>query len=392
MTSYQRLRLLLTSALDPNQKLVGIALSDHMSDTRGYALCGVARLARLTSLSERTVQRVLNQGDGVWLKRDIKPGAKQYPTYILWSKLPKQEETGDSGSPVQDSHPCQAGTGDEEAQVTGGPATGDSLSEEGCQPVRLGVTGCHPKPTIKPTSEANERSQPAPPPPQEEPEPDWEAIQAKILGSLDEARDAEIDGYFTSPIEPPPAPIPTRIMPRALPPASPSLAESLARIKQAVEANPAPRQEPTPQRQAPVVEEDLGPSPVAGMDLPTLLGSGAASQRLLRALVAGGISTAEALERVTFDDLKFMPGVSTTGANAIREALGKHGAGLAMDKGRLLLLSRLAVDHPKPWPPEVTRADKVALKAARVRWRTLAEADDFKITDIYRAIEAGRRV
>ena len=390
MTSYQRLRLLLTSALDPNQKLVAIALSDHMSDTRGYALCGVARLALLTSLSERTVQRVLNQGDGVWLKRDIKPGAKQYPTYILWSKLPKQDETGDSRSPVQDSHQCQTGTGDEEAQVTSGPATGDSLSKEGCQPVRLGVTACHPKPTIKPTSEANERSQPGPSPPQAEAEPDWEAIAAATL----KARDAEIDSYFATPVEPPPPPraaIPARIMPRTLPPASPSLAESLARIKQAVEANPAPRQEPAPQRQAPVVEEDLGPSPVAGMDLPTLLGSGAASQRLLRALVAGGLTTAEALERVTFDDLKFMPGVSTTGANAIREALGKHGAGLAMDKGRLLLLSRLAADHPKPWPPEVTRADKVALKAARVRWRTLAEADDFKINDVYRAIEAGRR-
>ena len=240
-----------------------------------------------------------------------------------------------------------------------------------------------------------EEEEEVPPPPQPEAEPDWEAIQAKILGSLDEARDAEIDGYFTSPIEPPPPPrpaIPARIQPRALPPASPSLAESLARIKQAVEANPAPRQEPIPQRQAPVVEEDLGPSPVAGMDLPTLLGSGAASQRLLRALVAGGLTTAEALERVTFDDLKFMPGVATTGANAIREALGKHGAGLAMDKGRLLLLSRLAADHPKPWPPEVTRADKVALRAGRVRWRTLAEADDFKINDVYRAIEAGRRV
>jgi len=238
--------------------------------------------------------------------------------------------------------------------------------------------------------EEKKRETPAPPP-SPAAEPDWEAIEAAIV----KARDAEIDGYFTSPIEPPlppRPPIPARIQPRTLPPASPSLQESLAKIREAVEANPNPRQEPTPQRQAPAVEEDLGPSPVAGMDLPTLLGSGAASQRLLRALVAGGLTTAEALERVTFDDLKFMPQVGTTGANAIREALGKHGAGLAMDKGRLLLLSRLAVDHPKPWPPEVTRADKVALKAARVRWRALAEADDFKITDIYRAIEAGRRV
>ena len=239
--------------------------------------------------------------------------------------------------------------------------------------------------------EVEEKEREIPPAsPQPEAEPDWEAIAAATL----KARDAEIDSYFATPVEPPPPPraaIPARIMPRTLPPASPSLAESLARIKQAVEANPAPRQEPAPQRQAPVVEEDLGPSPVAGMDLPTLLGSGAASQRLLRALVAGGLTTAEALERVTFDDLKFMPGVATTGANAIREALGKHGAGLAMDKGRLLLLSRLAADHPKPWPPEVTRTDKVALKAARVRWRTLAEADDFKINDVYRAIEAGRR-
>ena len=140
------------------------------------------------------------------------------------------------------------------------------------------------------------------------------------------------------------------------------------------------------------VEEEIGPSPVAGMDLPTLLGSGAASQRLLRALVAGGLATAEALERVTFDDLKFMQGVGTAGANTIREALGKHGAGLALDKGRLILLSRLAATHPRPYPPDVTRADRVALKAARVRWRELAGADDFRLGDIYRAIEAGRRV
>ena len=128
MTSYQRLRLLLNSSLDANQKLVAIALSDHMSDTRGYALCGVARLALLTSLSERTVQRVLMQGDGKWLRRDIKPGAKQYPTFILWSNLPKQEVTGDSESPVPDSHPCQPDTPDTESPVTDSHGRGDSLS------------------------------------------------------------------------------------------------------------------------------------------------------------------------------------------------------------------------------------------------------------------------
>ena len=160
MTSYQRLRLLLNSSLDANQKLVAIALSDHMSDTRGYALCGVARLALLTSLSERTVQRVLMQGDGKWLRRDIKPGAKQYPTFILWSNLPKQEETGDSESPVPDSHPCQHDTPDTESPVTASQGRGDSLTPEGCQPVTGGVTACHPKPTIKPTREANQGSQP----------------------------------------------------------------------------------------------------------------------------------------------------------------------------------------------------------------------------------------
>lgn len=170
MTSYQRLRLLLNSSLDANQKLVAIALSDHMSDTRGYALCGVARLALLTSLSERTVQRVLNQGDGDWLKRDMKPGAKQYPTYILWSKLPNKQATGDSASHVPDGHMCQPDACDGEAQVTDETATGDNLSADGCQTGHSQVTGCHPKPTTKPTREANQGSQPeymspaAPPP------------------------------------------------------------------------------------------------------------------------------------------------------------------------------------------------------------------------------------
>ena len=196
MTSYQRLRLILTSALDANQKLVAIALSDHMSDTRGYALCGVARLALLTSLSERTVQRVLNQGDGDWLKRDMKPGAKQYPTYILWSKLPNKQATGDNASHVPDGHMCQPDACDGEAQVTGETATGDNLSADGCQTGHSQVTACHPKPTTKPTREADQGSQPEQATPQEEPtqpEADWDAIEAQIRSHL-AARDVvELD-------------------------------------------------------------------------------------------------------------------------------------------------------------------------------------------------------
>ena len=367
--------------LSQTQKGILVALLTF-ADADGWAWPAVATLATYASVKERSAQSAIADLVAAGLLLRVERPGSTCRFRILLDRLP---ERGVRPAPPQQMHP--------RSKDTPAPDAGEGCTKytPGVHDVRGRGAADAPEGSIEGSSEGSKEETSA----LVQPEPDWEAIQAKILGSLDEARDAEIDSYFTSPIEPSPPPrpaVPARIMPRTLPPASPSLAESLARIKQAVDANPAPRQEPAPQRQAPVVEEDLGPSPVAGMDLPTLLGSGAASQRLLRALVAGGLTTAEALERVTFDDLKFMPGVATTGANAIREALGKHGAGLAMDKGRLLLLSRLAADHPKPWPPEVTRADKLALRAGRVRWRALAEADDFKITDIYRAIEAGRRV
>ena len=374
MTSYQRLRLLLTSALDPNQKLVAIALSDHMSDTRGYALCGVARLALLTSLSERTVQRVLNQGDGVWLKRDIKPGAKQYPTYILWSKLPKQEETGDNGSPVQDSHPCQTGTGDEEAQVTGGPATGDSLSEEGCQPVRLGVTGCHPKPTIKPTSEANERSQPGPPPPQPEAEPDWEAIAAATI----KARDAEIDGYFTSPIEPPPPPKPEPTTRKPTPDFGALFGGGAAVKPQQPQAEPEEVGLP--------VDLDLLQMLTTRPDGAQATALGVAT-RWVRLLTSQGIDSPGDLQRYTVREIQMLPGMSAPSAGHVQAALEAWGGELAKG-GRELVddLRRRVLRNDS----SLTAAERRQMEAANLRTSDIKKMSDYDVNTYAQRLDAAR--
>lgn len=384
MTSYQRLRLILTSALDANQKLVAIALSDHMSDTRGYALCGVARLALLTSLSERTVQRVLNQGDGDWLKRDLKPGAKQYPTYILWSKLPKHEETGDSGSPVPDGHQCHSGTGDKEAQVTDEAATGDSLSEEGCQPVHSGVTGCHPKPTIKPTREANQGSQPEPPPPEEEPtqpEADWDAIQARILGSLDEARDAQIESYFASPIDPPPPPKPEPVTRKR----SPDFDSLFGKL---TSTSPTPEPAPEPEPEAPTLPTDLDllqmltSRPDGGQGQPLAL-----AQRWHRALVTAGVSTPAHLGRYTLREIQMLPGMSAPSAGHVRDALEAWGGALAMGGRDLVDSLRKRAFSGKLIP---TPAEKRLMDAANIRPLDIRQMSDFDVHTFAQRLDQAR--
>lgn len=163
MKAYERLRAVLMSGLDANSKLVAVALVDHMSDRQDFALCGVERIAVLTSLSPRSVQRVLKDAEGRWLTRGGVNGARVHPMRILWGALP----TPDSVAPVQDSHPCQPVTGDNVAPVPTSRATGDSLTPDPCQICIGPVTGCHPKPTNEPTKEANQGSQPEymPPPP-----------------------------------------------------------------------------------------------------------------------------------------------------------------------------------------------------------------------------------
>ena len=377
MTSYQRLRLLLNSSLDANQKLVAIALSDHMSDTRGYALCGVARLALLTSLSERTVQRVLNQGDGDWLKRDMKPGAKQYPTYILWSKLPNKRATGDNASHVPDGHMCQPDACDGEAHVTGETATGDNLSADGCQTGHSQVTGCHPKPTIKPTREANQGSQPEPAPPDEEPaqpEADWDAIEAAIL----KARDAEIESYFTAPIQTPPAPEPTTRKP------PPDFGALFGKLTTAP-ATPAPEQESPP---APTLPPDLDllqmltsrPDGAQGQPL-------AVAQRWHRALVTAGLTSPADLERYTLREIQMLPGMSAPSAGHVRDAVEAWGGTLAMG-GRELVdsLRRRAFSGKLTTTP----AEKRLMDAANIRPLDIRQMSDFDVHTFAQRLDQAR--
>jgi len=146
----------LRSGLDANSKLVAVALIDHMSDRQDFALCGVERIAVLTSLSPRSVQRTLKDAEGRWLTRGGVNGARVHPMRILWDALPAPVNL----APVPDSHPCQPVTGDNVAPVPTSRATGDNLTPDPCQNCSEPVTVCHPKPTMKPTPEAYQGSQP----------------------------------------------------------------------------------------------------------------------------------------------------------------------------------------------------------------------------------------
>lgn len=194
--------------------------------------------------------------------------------------------------------------------------------------------------------------------------------------------------------EPEPAAAPERTGAPPAAPATPAPQGWRAIVAEMKARAPVSFPEPPKPPPAPpsIEDEDLGPSPVAGLDLSALMGAQATMHsRLMRALVTAGVSSAEQLERSTYEDLKFMHGVGQAGAMAIQRALREHGTDLALDKGRLMLLRELATAHPRPFPPEVTRADRLGLRAAKVRWRYLVNADDFQMNDYAKALEAGRR-
>jgi len=169
--------------------------------------------------------------DTAWsLDAGILPSIRDYADFLGWKKGAVegllQDVYGDLERWTADKSRTKSGQReDNERTESGQPAEVGGQQEQQKQDSRRTVGGQSAdtsrarssKQTQLQTasSEFQEREDPAPPPaPEAEPvqqEPDWEAIQAKILGSLDEARDAEIDSYFTSPIglPPPPKPEPT---------------------------------------------------------------------------------------------------------------------------------------------------------------------------------------
>ena len=68
--------------MDPNQKLVALALADHCHDDGSEARPGLARLERKTALSRRTIQRTIRSllDDG-WIVMDRKATYNRPPHY-----------------------------------------------------------------------------------------------------------------------------------------------------------------------------------------------------------------------------------------------------------------------------------------------------------------------
>jgi len=285
----ERVNAILKSRLEPSARLLLVSIASHMSDGNLQTWISPDTMVEETGLSRSTVMGLLASLTAAGVLTRAEEGHRAKTTRIVWEALaayqPAATKRGgarvqsdnrtvesDNRTPEMDCTKTEQGS--EHRTVGSDNRTAQSDNRTPKSPI-IGPDPIMIRPMIRPVDPGDVPTPSTAGLQQPEPEPDWEAIQAKILGSLDEARDAEIDSYFAAPIDlppPPRPPIPARIQPRVLPPASPSLAESLAKIREAVEANPNPRQEPTPQRQAPAVEEDLGPSPVAGMDLPTLLG------------------------------------------------------------------------------------------------------------------------
>lgn len=130
---WQRSKLILSTSLTTSQKMVLLSVSDHMG-ANDHSRAGVGRHAKRTSLSERTVQRLLKQlvHDGL-LTCTVRPGR---PTWYALNIEKLQTLEG-----VTPCHPCHGDGGD---TVSGAgdimpgagdimPGAGDTMTPKGEQ-------------------------------------------------------------------------------------------------------------------------------------------------------------------------------------------------------------------------------------------------------------------
>ena len=89
MKPQERSAAIFGSGLSYTQKIVLLALCSFMSDGRDSAWPAVATLQSMTSLGERSVQRVLKAGiAGGWLREDLAAGRRTRTFSVVWSALP----------------------------------------------------------------------------------------------------------------------------------------------------------------------------------------------------------------------------------------------------------------------------------------------------------------
>jgi hypothetical protein len=107
MKPQDRTRAILRSGLDPESKLVAIAIADYLSADDGVAWPSIGTLAGNTGLAVSTVRRRIHAAELVgWLSADRRPGRSgRYG--VRWLELPA---TPVSVTPLPMGHPCQADT------------------------------------------------------------------------------------------------------------------------------------------------------------------------------------------------------------------------------------------------------------------------------------------
>jgi len=220
-----------------------------------------------------------------------------------------------------------------------------------------------------------------PTPPQAEAEPDWEAIQAKILGSLDEARDAEIDGYFTSPIEPlspPPKPSPE--------PAPRKRAPDFAALFGGT-TTPKPQQpQAEPEEAGLPVDLDLLQMLTTRPDGAQATALGVAT-RWVRLLTSQGIDSPGDLQRYTVREIQMLPGMSAPSAGHVQAALEAWGGEMAKG-GRELVddLRRRVLRNDS----SLTAAEKRQMEAANLRTSDIKKMSDYDVNTYAQRLDAAR--
>ena len=122
MKPQDRTRTILRSGLDPESKLVAIAIADYLSADDGAAWPSIGTLAINTGLAESTVRRRIHAAELVgWMSAVRRPGwSCRYtvrwlelpPTPVRLTPLPAgHRRPGDTPTPVSVTlHPCQADT------------------------------------------------------------------------------------------------------------------------------------------------------------------------------------------------------------------------------------------------------------------------------------------
>ena len=213
-------------------------------------------------------------------------------------------------------------------------------------------------------------------PPQPEAEPDWEAIAAATL----KARDAEIESYFTSPVDlpppPPPKPEPTTRKP------GPDFGALFGGT-----TAPKPQQpQAEPEEAGLPVDLDLLQMLTTRPDGAQATALGVAT-RWVRLLTSQGIDSPGDLQRYTVREVQMLPGMSAPSAGHVQAALEAWGGEMAKG-GRELVddLRRRVLRNDS----SLTAAEKRQMEAANLRTSDIKRMTDFDVNTYAQRLDAAR--